>query len=308
MKIVNIKENKKQHMDLLLEADPEKEVVEKYIEEGQMYAIIEDEMVVCEAVITKYDKETYELKNIATLEQYRSNGYAKEIIKYIFKEYRDKCKRIIVRTTQNMIPFYVLNGFNTYHHTVKNFFIDNYKKEIWDGNLQCIDLYYYSKNFDKTEYKIISVDEKTREKVNKILEKEWEETKIISRGKIIDGTKLDGFIAIKDTKIIGLITYIIENDECEIVSLNSFIENNGIGSKLIDKVKRCAKENNCKHLVLITTNNNVRAIEFYQKRGFEFSNIYINAIENSRKLKPRIPLYDDNGLPIKDEIEFKIKL
>ena len=141
-----------------------------------------------------------------------------------------------------------------------------------------------------------------------MIKKEWEETKIISRGKVIDGTKLDGFIAIKDTKIIGLITYIIENDECEIVSLNSFIENNGIGSKLIDKVKRCAKENNCKHLVLITTNNNVRAIEFYQKRGFEFSNIYINAIENSRKLKPRIPLYDDNGLPIKDEIEFKIKL
>lgn len=44
-----------------------------------------------------------------------------------------------------MIPFYVLNGFTKYHHTVKNFFINNYDKEIWDGNLQCIDMYYYSK-------------------------------------------------------------------------------------------------------------------------------------------------------------------
>lgn len=63
---------------------------------------------------------------------------------------------------------------------------------------------------------------------------------IIIRGKVIDGTKLDGFIALKNNKIVGLITYMIEANECEICSLNSFIENKGIGTALINKVKEYA--------------------------------------------------------------------
>ena len=55
---------------------------------------------------------------------------------------------MIVGTTENMIPFYVLNGFTKYYHTVKNFFVDNYKDEIWDGDLHCIDMYYYAKEFN----------------------------------------------------------------------------------------------------------------------------------------------------------------
>ena len=158
------------------------------------------------------------------------------------------------------------------------------------------------------EYNIEEITEKNRQKINDILIHEWESTDIIIRGKIIDGTKLDGFIAEKDNEIIGLITYLIDNNECEIVSLNSFEENKGIATKLINIVKELAIKKNCTRLKLITTNDNIRGIEFYQKRGFVIANIYINAIENSRKLKPEIPLFADNGLPIRDEIEFEIKL
>ncbi len=158
------------------------------------------------------------------------------------------------------------------------------------------------------EYNIEEITEKNRQRVNDILINEWEATDIIIRGKIIDGTKLDGFLAMKDNEIIGLITYMIENNECEIISLNSFEENKGIATRLINIVKALAIKKNCTRLKLITTNDNIRGIEFYQKRGFVFANIYINAIENSRKLKPEIPLYSDNGLPIRDEIEFEIKL
>ena len=158
------------------------------------------------------------------------------------------------------------------------------------------------------KYDIVKLTENIRDKVNKILMEEWEATDIIIRGKIIDGTKLDGFVALKDNEIIGLITYMIENNECEICSLNSFVENKGIGTALINKVKEYSKENNCIRLKLITTNDNIRGIEFYQRRGFTFANIYINAIENSRKLKPEIPMYADNGLPIRDEIEFEMIL
>ena len=157
-------------------------------------------------------------------------------------------------------------------------------------------------------YNIVELSEEIREKVNSILTNEWESTNIIIRGKVIDGTKLEGFIALKDNKIIGLITYMIENDECEICSLNSFIENKGIGTNLINKVIELAKRQNCTRLKLITTNDNIKGLEFYQRKGFVFSNIYKNAIENSRKIKPQIPMFADNGLPIRDEIEFEMKL
>lgn len=158
------------------------------------------------------------------------------------------------------------------------------------------------------EYEIIRITENNRNEVNQILINEWEATDIIIRGKIIDGTKLDGFLAIKDNKIIGLITYIMEENECEICSLNSFIENKGIGTNLINTVIQYAKTNKCLRVKLITTNDNIRGLEFYQRRGFLLSNIYKNAIENSRKIKPQIPLFADNGLPIRDEIEFELIL
>ena len=100
-----------------------------------------------EIVITKVDEETCELKNIATLPEARGNGHAKILIEHVFNEYRTKYKRMIVGTTENMIPFYVLNGFNKYYKTVKNFFVDNYSEEVWDGDLHCIDMYYYCKEF-----------------------------------------------------------------------------------------------------------------------------------------------------------------
>ena len=146
-KIVKIKNDKLNYLDLLLEADPEKEVVEKYIDKGDLYVYFENEKAVAEIFITKVDNDTCELKNIATLDEARGKGYASKLIQYVFQEYSNTYKRMIVGTTENMIPFYVLKGFNKYYKTSKNFFIENYNKEIFDGNLQCIDMYYYSKEF-----------------------------------------------------------------------------------------------------------------------------------------------------------------
>ncbi len=147
-----------------------------------------------------------------------------------------------------------------------------------------------------------------RNEVNKFLIDHWFSTKIVSRGKVIDGTTLDGFIAYGNNKIVGLITYNISNNECEILSLDSLKENNGIGTLLIKKVIDIAKKKNCNRVFLITTNDNIHALSFYQKRGFSFSNIYINSMEKSRILKPEIPKIGDNNIPIRDELELEIKL
>ena len=147
MEIKKIENNKSKYMELLLEADPEKEVIEKYLEKGDLFIGKNEGKVVCVCIIIRYDNETCELKNIATLPEARGKGYAGKMIEYVFEIYKKQYKRMIVGTTENMIPFYVLNGFKKYHHTVKNFFVDNYENEIWDGDLHCIDMYYYSKEF-----------------------------------------------------------------------------------------------------------------------------------------------------------------
>ena len=143
------KDNKDKYLDLLLEADPEKEVIEKYLQDGELFVLTYNDEVVCVAVVTKIDDNMCELKNIVTLEKYRGHGYGKKMIKYLFDNYKQKYDKMVVGTTENNIPFYVKTGFDKYYKTIKNFFIDNYKKEIIDGDLHCIDMYYYSKDLKK---------------------------------------------------------------------------------------------------------------------------------------------------------------
>ena len=152
------------------------------------------------------------------------------------------------------------------------------------------------------------INEEYRDAVNKILKDEWNCPPSVSRGKVIDTTILPVFIFIKDEVIKGVVTYNIVDEECEIVTLNSFEENRGIGTALINAVLDVARKNNCKRLWLITTNDDINAIRFYQKKGFDLKAAHINAIELSRKLKPSIPLIGMDNIPIKHELEFEIIL
>ena len=151
--MINIRNiiDKEKYMELFLEADPDREVVERYLKDADIYGIFENEELICEAMIIKVDDEICELKNIATVEKARGKGYGKKIIRYIAPLYKNKYKKMIVGTTENNIPFYVKCGFDKYYKTIKNFFIDNYKDEIWDRNLQCIDMYYYYMDLSKNK-------------------------------------------------------------------------------------------------------------------------------------------------------------
>jgi N-acetylglutamate synthase-like GNAT family acetyltransferase len=151
--------------------------------------------------------------------------------------------------------------------------------------------------------------EKTENENNAVLEiiKGWGSDIIVSRGKIYRAEDLDGVLVYENKEIIGLGLYYIKNNECEVVLLETFVQKKGIGSKIVEKIIEIAKVKNCKRIWVITTNNNINALEFYQKRGFYFSKIYINAMEESRKLKPEIP-EEYNGIKIRDEIEFEYLL
>ncbi len=100
----------------------------------------------------------------------------------------------------------------------------------------------------------------------------------------------------------------MEKDQCEIVTLNSLEEEKGIGSQLIEAIKSKAKAMGCRRVWLITTNDNIQAIQFYQKRGFRMVALYPNEIQRSRVLKPAIPMTGFHGITIRDEIEFELIL
>ncbi|MBA2876130.1 GNAT family N-acetyltransferase [Thermaerobacillus caldiproteolyticus] len=125
---------------------------------------------------------------------------------------------------------------------------------------------------------------------------------VVSTG-VYDCSELDGFAAIQDSgEIVGLITYIFKAEECEIISLDSVIENQGVGSALLQQVEAFAAQHGCVTIRLITTNDNLHALRFYQKRGYQIVKVFPNAVEKARQIKPSIPLVSSDGIPIRDEL------
>ena len=136
----------------------------------------------------------------------------------------------------------------------------------------------------------------------------WGGDEMLVHGKIHRPEQLDGFVVEEQAVWIGLITFIVENNELEIVSLNSLREGQGIGTTLIDKIIEEARATECRRIFLITTNDNLHALGFYQRRGFELARINRGAVNESRKIKPSIPLIGKNNIPLRDEIELEMNL
>jgi len=150
--------------------------------------------------------------------------------------------------------------------------------------------------------KIVEIHKDVR--VDKFFTTHWGADFIVSEGDRLYGHDLDGFVVAGENEIFCLLTYRVKNGECEIVSLNSSMRNQGIGSDLINKmIEKARNIVGLKRLWLMTTNDNLDAIRFYQKRGFVLTAIHPDAIEASRKLGQDIPLIGNYGIPIRDEIE-----
>jgi len=156
--------------------------------------------------------------------------------------------------------------------------------------------------------KFSDINSTNRIEINQIIAERWLSTDMVIRGEIVDMTQLNGIAVYKDARIIGLVTYRIVDEECEITSLDSFCEGIGIGTELINRITVVAKQSHCKRIKLITTNDNINAIKFYQKRGFDMIHIYRNALDISRKIKPSIPFIGEDDIPLKHEIEFELIL
>jgi len=144
--------------------------------------------------------------------------------------------------------------------------------------------------------------------VTNVMITDWGAEMVVAHRKTFRPADLPGFAAFVGEEPVGLLTYNVAGNECEIVTLNSWREGLGIGTALVAKARQAASLAGCGRLFLVTTNNNQYALRFYQKRGFLIVAIRLNELEESRRIKPEIPFVDENGLPIRDEIELEINL
>lgn len=137
----------------------------------------------------------------------------------------------------------------------------------------------------------------------------WHDDYVIGHGRVYRPEDLEAFVAANETNNIkGLLTFLVEENALEIFTLDSFLEGQGIGTRLLESAEQEAIKRQCKRLWLITTNDNLHALGFYQRRGFQIISVSPNAVDKSRKIKPSIPLIADNRIPIRDELTLEKRL
>lgn len=143
MILTQVTENKKAHLPLLLLADPEEAMIDRYLEQGELWTLADGGAVIAVAVVMPLDGGLCELKNLAVDEAHQNCGYGTYLVQQLAARYARRYKAMLVGTADAGTAYYEKLGF-TYHHTVSGFFTDNYSEPIWDKGQQCIDMIYLS--------------------------------------------------------------------------------------------------------------------------------------------------------------------
>jgi ribosomal protein S18 acetylase RimI-like enzyme len=147
-----------------------------------------------------------------------------------------------------------------------------------------------------------------RREVTKLWTERWAFQRVVSRGRLHEPMGYPMLVAIADERIAGALTYDVRAGEMEAVTVDAFVEAVGAGRALIEAAAAEALERGCRRLWLITTNDNIPALRFYQRCGLTLAALHRDAIAESRRLKPEIPLTGLDGIPIRDELELELEL
>jgi len=147
-----------------------------------------------------------------------------------------------------------------------------------------------------------------REAIRRILDASWGSTTVIAHGCAYDAAKLPALLAEQDGVAVGLLTYSVADHALEVVSIDAVIPRGGVGSALLAGAADLARKAGARRLWLITTNDNLDALRFYQRRGMRITGVAPGALDASRALKPSIPLIGEYGIPLRDELTLELKL
>lgn len=163
----------------------------------------------------------------------------------------------------------------------------------------------YEKDEDRMEISIIPINSTHKKYILETAQRYWGSTDVVVHSHKFNLTALPGFIAELNTKPVGLILFKSQPKRAEIVALASDVTKKGIGKALVEELKKYLKSKGCKKISVTTTNDNLDALIFYQKIGFNITEIRLDALKDSRKLKPQIPKFGAYGIPLRDEIDLE---
>lgn len=138
--------------------------------------------------------------------------------------------------------------------------------------------------------------------ISHLFQQHWGSLEMVTSKGVYPIDQLKGIAAVEEGEIKGFLTYTVESDHIEIISLDSFDEKKGIGTELLRVLENHTKTLRLSIVQLITTNENIHALRFYQKRGYRIINIVRDGVIEARKRKPSIPLIGQNGIPVFDEL------
>ncbi len=144
-----------------------------------------------------------------------------------------------------------------------------------------------------------------RAKANAFLTERWGSVVMMVRTQRVDMSQLPGILVEKQGEIVALLTYRMQQKRCEIISLDSLLQGQGIATSLIESLLNLAGQAGCERVSVVTTNDNLNALRFYQKRGFLLSALYPGSVDCARRQKPQIPTVGEYGIPLHTEIELE---
>lgn len=146
MKILEITNNKRKYLDLLLIGDEDENMIYKYLEQSTLFVLSDNDTVKSAAAVVIIDSDTIEIKNLATYPQFRNKGHATSLLDFICKKYKNNVRYIILGTGENpkTLEYYKKRGFVEFNK-IKNFFTDNYSHPIFENDIQLVDMIYLKK-------------------------------------------------------------------------------------------------------------------------------------------------------------------
>jgi GNAT superfamily N-acetyltransferase len=161
---------------------------------------------------------------------------------------------------------------------------------------------------NEPEIKIRPVSDGDRAMLSWLVAELWGSDLVAVHGVVFRPAELPGFIAERSRRVVGLLTYQLTGDVLEIITLNAIDRRIGIGTLLIEAAVGAARHFGCREIRLTTTNDNVDALRFYQRRGFRLAELRAGAVDRARQEKPQMPRVGDYGIPLHDEIDLTLRV
>jgi ribosomal protein S18 acetylase RimI-like enzyme len=156
-----------------------------------------------------------------------------------------------------------------------------------------------------TDGSVRAIEEADRIVVARLVLELWGAHTAVAHGEVFFPASLPGFLVERQGQVMGLLTYAVNETQLEIVTIDALRRGRGVGSALVDATVRKARQIGCTRVRLTTTNDNLDALRFYQRRGFKLTALRPDAVREARKLKPEIPTVGDYGIPITDELDLE---